>query len=191
MVPAMTGVTSLVWTGPDSWLRQRGGLEAPGRQGCEERLGHRVVVRVVDGSHRGLDARLSTTLAERHATILAALIGVMNHRSWLWPSDRRLQGRRHELGSQRSRGRKACCPADDPTALDAVPSIVPSSCSDLNGIISTESGQLQLSSRGIAAADVRWDAADPDRVPLPPEVLREGDRPWEREGVACRLEEHT
>src|SRR6266853_6825612 len=69
----------------DRHLRFRLALEAPAveyfaLERGEEALRHRVVVSITHRAHRGHDARFPTPLAEGVAGVLAAVVGVMDHR---------------------------------------------------------------------------------------------------------------
>src|SRR5262249_57789312 len=48
-------------------------------QGCEEALGHRVVVAVADRAHRAADPRRLALVPEEQRGVLAAMVGVVNH----------------------------------------------------------------------------------------------------------------
>src|SRR6266536_4008326 len=64
--------------------RRRLGLEAApvkefALQAGEEAFRHRVVVGVADAAHRRANAHLQAALAERDASVLTALIAMVNH----------------------------------------------------------------------------------------------------------------
>ena len=67
-------------------------------EGGEEALGHGVVVRIASRSHRGHDASFATSLAERIARILAALVGMVNDRLRPPLRERHVERIEHELG---------------------------------------------------------------------------------------------
>ena len=61
---------------------QRRPVEELALERGEEALGHRVVVAVTDGPHRGSDAAVTAALAESNRGVLRALVRVMDHRMW-------------------------------------------------------------------------------------------------------------
>ena len=75
----------------------------------EEALGHGVGVAISDGTHRERDSCVSAALPEGQGSVLAALIGVMDHLLRPALGDRHLQRTDHEL----CRERGIHGPADD------------------------------------------------------------------------------
>src|SRR5256886_11438131 len=63
----------------------------------EEALAHRVVVGIAHTTHRGPDAGLATPPTEGERSVLAAVVGVMNHLRRLTLGDGHLQGSQDEL----------------------------------------------------------------------------------------------
>ena len=67
----------------------------------EEALCHGVVVAISDGTHREPDAFVSAALPEGQESVLAALIGVMDHLLRPALGDRHLQRADHEVARER------------------------------------------------------------------------------------------
>lgn len=78
-------------------------------QGGKETLAEGIIETIADRAHRRTDAGVSTALAKRQGSVLAALIGVMNDIFWVTLLDRHLQGIHHQ-GSLEMSGH---CPTDD------------------------------------------------------------------------------
>jgi len=83
-------------------------------EGGEEALGHRIVVAVAHRPHRGADADLLAAAPEADRGILAALVGVMDHRGRPALPNGHVERVEHELGLQMGGHR----PAHDPAAAD-------------------------------------------------------------------------
>lgn len=83
-------------------------------EGGEEALGHGIVVAVADRAHRGADADFLAAAPEADRSLLAALIGVMDHRGWPARPNGHIERVEHEIGPQMGRHR----PAHNPAAAD-------------------------------------------------------------------------
>ena len=69
-------------------------------QGGKETLAHRVIETVANRPHRGAHAGVAATLAEGERSVLATLVGMMNHGGGPTLPERHVERRQHQLGAQ-------------------------------------------------------------------------------------------
>ena len=86
---------------------EAGTVEQLAFQGGEEGLGHGVVVKVPDGTHRGPHPGDPTAVPEREGGVLTPLVGVVDHRLGPPVFERHLQGVQNQRGAQVHRHRPA------------------------------------------------------------------------------------